>query len=188
VSGVRHAIPTVLLFAGVALEVIAVVGVSVMRDVLDRLHYVGLAGFGALLVGISILCASSFSLIGDKALLAGVLLVTTGPVMVHTTARSLRDRCPPRGGRHVTALQAVALFVVVVAGTAIVFVPDPLRQALVLSMFGLALTLLFFVFQAPDVALSELVVGGVGMPVIILAALRKIARHAARHEEEESGE
>jgi energy-converting hydrogenase B subunit D len=86
------------------------------------------------------------------------------------------------------ALQAVALIVVVVAGTAIVFVPDPLRQAFVLSMFGLALTLLFFVFQAPDVALSELVVGGVGMPVIILAALRKIATHAARRDEEEGGE
>jgi multisubunit Na+/H+ antiporter MnhG subunit len=92
VTGVRHAIPTVLLIAGVALEVIAVLGLSVMRDVLDRLHYVGLAGFGALLVGISILCAESFSLIGDKALLAGALLVLTGPVLIHATARSLRTR------------------------------------------------------------------------------------------------
>ena len=91
-SGVGHAITTVLLIAGVALEVIAVLGVCVMRDVLDRLHYVGLAGFGALLVSISILCASSFSLLGDKALLAGALLVTAGPVLVHTTARSLRMR------------------------------------------------------------------------------------------------
>jgi energy-converting hydrogenase B subunit D len=87
----------------------------------------------------------------------------------------------------VSVLQAVALLVVVAAGTAIVFVPDPLRQTLVLSVFGLALALLFFVFQAPDVALSEIVVGGVGMPVIILAALRKIAQHAAvrEHEDEE---
>ena len=91
-SGVRHAVPTVLLIAGVALEVIAVLGVSVMRDVLDRLHYVSLAGFGALLVALSILCAESFSLIGDKALGTGVLLVLTGPVLVHATARSLRTR------------------------------------------------------------------------------------------------
>ena len=91
-SGVRHAVPTVLLIAGVGLEVIAVLGVSVMRDVLDRLHYVGLAGFGALLVGISIVCAESFSLIGDKALLTGVLLVLMGPVLVHASARSLRTR------------------------------------------------------------------------------------------------
>ncbi|HEX3689356.1 MAG TPA: DUF4040 domain-containing protein [Solirubrobacteraceae bacterium] len=81
-----------------------------------------------------------------------------------------------------TALQTVALLVVVVAGTAIVFVGDPLRQTLVLSLYGLALTLLFFVFQAADVALSELVVGAVGMPVIILTALRKIAHHAADRE------
>jgi uncharacterized MnhB-related membrane protein len=89
----------------------------------------------------------------------------------------------------VTALQAVALVVVVAAGTAIVFIGDPLRQALVLSVYGLALTLLFFVFQAPDVALSQLVVGAVGMPVIILAALRKIGRHAAARERDgEQGE
>lgn len=88
-----------------------------------------------------------------------------------------------------TALQAVALLLVVAAGTAIVFVSDPLRQTLVLSIFGLTLTLLFFVLQAPDVALSQLVVGSVGMPVIILAALRKIAQHAsARERDEEDGE
>ena len=34
--------------------------------------------------------------------------------------------------------------------------------------------MLFFTFQAPDVALSEIVVSGIGLPLIILAALRKI--------------
>lgn len=91
-SGVRHAVPTVLLVMGVSLELIAVIGVSVMRDLLDRLHYVGLAGFGALLVSIAVICAESFSLIGDKALVAGALVVLSGPVLVHTTARSLRAR------------------------------------------------------------------------------------------------
>ena len=43
-------------------------GLLVMRDVYDRLHYVGLAGYGALLIGIAILVRESFSLIGDKAL------------------------------------------------------------------------------------------------------------------------
>ena len=83
---------TVLLVAGVALELLAVLGVAVMRDVYDRLHYVGLAGFGALLIGSSILVRESFSLIGDKALATGVLLVLLGPVLVHTTARSFRTR------------------------------------------------------------------------------------------------
>jgi uncharacterized MnhB-related membrane protein len=84
----------------------------------------------------------------------------------------------------VTALQIVALGLVAVGGTAVVLVPDPLRQALVLSIYGLTLTLLFFVFQAPDVALSEIVVSGLGLPVIILAALRKIREHERRADRE----
>jgi uncharacterized MnhB-related membrane protein len=73
-----------------------------------------------------------------------------------------------------SALQTTALIAVVIAGTAVVFTPEPLRQTMVLGIFGLTLTILFFAFQAPDVALSEIVVSGVGMPLIILAALRKI--------------
>lgn len=73
-----------------------------------------------------------------------------------------------------SALQTTALIAVVVAGTAVVVTPEALRQAMVLGIFGLTLSILFFTFQAPDVALSEIVVSGVGLPLIILAALRKI--------------
>jgi multisubunit Na+/H+ antiporter MnhG subunit len=88
----RAVVAIVLLAAGGTLELLAVLGLCVMRSVYDRLHYVGLAGFGALLVAVSILVRESFSLIGDKALLVGVVLVITGPIMVQTTARSLRIR------------------------------------------------------------------------------------------------
>jgi multisubunit Na+/H+ antiporter MnhG subunit len=88
----RHVIATVLLVAGGSIEVLSVIGVSAMRDVYDRLHYVGLAGFGALLIGASILVRESFSLIGDKALATGVLVAVLSPVLVHTTARSFRTR------------------------------------------------------------------------------------------------
>jgi multisubunit Na+/H+ antiporter MnhG subunit len=91
-SATRHVFVSVLLFAGVTLEVLAVIGVAGMRNAFDRLHYVGLAGFGALLVGVSILVRESFSLIGDKALVTGVLLVLLGPVLVHATARSFLTR------------------------------------------------------------------------------------------------
>jgi multisubunit Na+/H+ antiporter MnhG subunit len=89
VSGV---ITTILLVAGVVLELFAVLGLCVMRSALDRLHYVGLAGYGALCIGIAVLVRESWSLIGDKALATGAVLVTVGPVLVHTTARSLRTR------------------------------------------------------------------------------------------------
>ena len=89
ISGV---IATVLLVTGVAIELVAVIGVTVMRDVFDRLHYVGLVGYGALLVGVSVLVRESFSLIGDKALFTGAFLAVFGPVLVHATARSMRIR------------------------------------------------------------------------------------------------
>ena len=50
---------------------------------------------------------------------------------------------------------------------------DPLRQAMVASIYGLVLGILFFVFQAPDVALSQTVVGAVALPMMILLALAK---------------
>lgn len=87
-----HLAATILLIAGVTLELFAVLGMVVMRDAYDRLHYVGLAGYGALLIGISIVIRESWSLIGDKALATGAVLVLVGPVLVHTTMRSLRTR------------------------------------------------------------------------------------------------
>jgi multisubunit Na+/H+ antiporter MnhG subunit len=87
-----HVVATILLIAGTALDLFAVLGLTVMRDAYDRLHYVGLAGYGALLIAIAILVRESWSLIGDKALITGALLITVGPVLVHTTARSLRTR------------------------------------------------------------------------------------------------
>jgi energy-converting hydrogenase B subunit D len=73
-----------------------------------------------------------------------------------------------------TMLQIAALAAVAIAGGGVVAATDPLRQTLVLGIFGLSLTMLFFVFQAPDVALSEIVVSTVGLPVMILLALRKV--------------
>ncbi len=88
----RHVIGTVLLIVGAGLEVVAVLGLCVMRDVYDRMHYVGLAGFGALMISVAIVVRESFSLIGDKALLVGVVLVVSGPILVHTTMRSMLIR------------------------------------------------------------------------------------------------
>lgn len=83
----------------------------------------------------------------------------------------------------------IAAFVVVaVAGTAVVVAGDPLRQTIVLGIYGFALTAMFFVLQAPDVALSEIVVSGVGLPVIILAALRKLGEQERRRQDEEHEE
>jgi uncharacterized MnhB-related membrane protein len=87
-----------------------------------------------------------------------------------------------------TVLQIIALVLVAAGGAAVVLTGDPLRQTMVLGIYGISLTLLFFTFQAPDVALSEIVVTGIGLPLIILAALRKVRQQEHRRDQEEEGE
>jgi uncharacterized MnhB-related membrane protein len=72
------------------------------------------------------------------------------------------------------ALQVVTLAAVVVTGTATVLVREPVRQAIVSGIFGLALALLFFVYAAPDVALSQIVVSSVAVPVMVLLTIAKL--------------
>ena len=72
------------------------------------------------------------------------------------------------------ALQVVALVLAAVGGTVVVATRDPLRQAMGASLYGLILGILFFVFQAPDVALAQTVVGAVALPLMILLALAKV--------------
>jgi energy-converting hydrogenase B subunit D len=64
--------------------------------------------------------------------------------------------------------------VVALCATCVVLARDPLRQAMVSSIYGLVLGILFFVFQAPDVALSQTAVGAVALPLMILLALARV--------------
>jgi energy-converting hydrogenase B subunit D len=76
-----------------------------------------------------------------------------------------------------SGLQATCLIVVAIVGTLVVFTRDPLRQAAVAGIFGLALSALFLSVQAPDVALSQITVGAIVVPVLILLAMAKIREH-----------
>jgi energy-converting hydrogenase B subunit D len=71
----------------------------------------------------------------------------------------------------VIPLQAVVIALVAAAGLAVVLTRDLVRLAMVSSVFGVLLVVLFLVLQAPDVALSELVVGAVGLPLVIAVAI-----------------
>ena len=71
------------------------------------------------------------------------------------------------------ALQVIALGLVAAGGTAVVFTRDPVPQALVYSLYGLLLSFLFLVLQAPDVALSELAVGSAALPLLLLVTAAK---------------
>ncbi len=70
-------------------------------------------------------------------------------------------------------LQVLILVLVAAGGTGVVLSRDPVAQAVSMSFYGLLLALMFLLFQAPDVALSQLVVGTVALPLMILLTLAK---------------
>jgi uncharacterized MnhB-related membrane protein len=82
-------------------------------------------------------------------------------------------------------VQGTALVLVAVTGTAVVLTREPLRQSIVLSFYGLLLGILFFLFQAPDVALSQITVGSVGVPLMLLLAIAKIKQRDEQRDERE---
>jgi multicomponent Na+:H+ antiporter subunit G len=86
---VRGAVVTALLAAGVALELLACLGVLLMRDALDRLHYTALGTLAALCIAAAVLVRDSFSLIGNKAIALAAFLLVTSPVLTHVTARAI---------------------------------------------------------------------------------------------------
>ncbi len=74
------------------------------------------------------------------------------------------------------ALQVTLLVLVAAGATAVVLTRVPVRQVVVLSVFGVMLALTFLAFQAPDVTLSELTVGAVALPLLLLLTLAKVRR------------
>jgi energy-converting hydrogenase B subunit D len=71
-------------------------------------------------------------------------------------------------------MQTAILIFVAVAGTAVVFTRNPLNQVMGLTFYGLVMALMFFIFQAPDVAFSQIVVGAVLLPLMVLLTLAKL--------------
>jgi energy-converting hydrogenase B subunit D len=73
-------------------------------------------------------------------------------------------------------MQVLLLLSMALAGTAVVLTRNPKRQIIVAGIFGLLEALLFYVLHSPDVALSELAIGTIGLPVLVLATLAKLEK------------
>ena len=68
-------------------------------------------------------------------------------------------------------LQAMAIALAAVFAPLVVFTRDLVRLTMAASLYAFSLVVLFLIFQAPDVALSELVVGAVAFPLVIVVAV-----------------
>jgi uncharacterized MnhB-related membrane protein len=75
------------------------------------------------------------------------------------------------------------LLLLAISGFAVVRTRDTTEQVIALGFYGLVTALMFFFFQAPDVALSQITIGAVALPLMVMLA---ISRMKARESAEKS--
>ncbi|MGH9557657.1 MAG: hydrogenase subunit MbhD domain-containing protein [Bryobacteraceae bacterium] len=74
-------------------------------------------------------------------------------------------------------LQTFILLFVAAGGAGVVLTRDPTSQAIVVSFYGFLLSIMLLVVQAPDVGVSQIVVGAVALPLMIMLALARVKKH-----------
>jgi len=79
-----------------------------------------------------------------------------------------------------TALVMLTLTLVAAGGTVVALTGDPVRQAVTLAVYGVLLTVLFLLLQAPDVALSQVAVGSAVVPLMVLLTVRTVRSARSR--------
>jgi energy-converting hydrogenase B subunit D len=71
------------------------------------------------------------------------------------------------------------LVLVAVSGLGVVRTRDVTSQVIALGFYGVLMALVFFFFQAPDVALSQITVGAVALPLMVMLAISRMKFRAA---------
>lgn len=83
----------VLLYVGIAGEIVSCLGLLAARSVYARLHYVSGSSLFTVLIGVAVIAGEGFpSQAGMKAVLIIVALIVTGPLAVHVLARAAYRR------------------------------------------------------------------------------------------------
>ena len=72
--------------------------------------------------------------------------------------------------------QTFLLALIALSGTAVALTRNPKHQIFIAGLYGLLEAILFYTLHSPDVALSELAVGTVALPTLVLATLAKLEK------------
>jgi uncharacterized MnhB-related membrane protein len=83
---------------------------------------------------------------------------------------------------------AALLLLVAISGWGVVHSRDVTAQVITLGFFGTLMALVFFYFQAPDVALSQITVGAVALPLMVMLALARMKFQSRKLDSKNKGD
>jgi monovalent cation/proton antiporter MnhG/PhaG subunit len=83
----------VLLAVGVGSALMSALGLVAAKDPYDQLHFTGPATvIGPVAVAAAVLVEEPLSSAGIKAVLVAIIMLASGPILIHATARAARVR------------------------------------------------------------------------------------------------
>ena len=83
----------VLLAVGVASALMSALGLLATKDPYDQLHFTGPATvIGPVAIAAAVLVEEPLSSAGIKAVLVALIMLASGPILIHATARAARVR------------------------------------------------------------------------------------------------
>ena len=173
----RTQIASVLVAVAVALAMVCSTGVAVMEDALQRLHFsAAVTSFSTGLIVAAVWLDDPNWQARLKALLIAVVLFVMNSVLSHSTARAIRVlnrnssilslipnlnlnliRLQGHKASPMDLLQFVVLVLVMTSGTVVVLTRDVTSQSIVVSIFGLILTVMLQGSPRPNVTFSQIV-------------------------------
>jgi monovalent cation/proton antiporter MnhG/PhaG subunit len=90
---VTEVVVAVLLGVGVGSALLSALGLLATRDAYDQLHFTGPATvIGPVAIAAAVLVEEPLSSAGIKSVLIALIMLGTGPVLIHATGRAARIR------------------------------------------------------------------------------------------------
>jgi multicomponent Na+:H+ antiporter subunit G len=86
------AVAVTLMACGVAVQVLACLGVALMPNAFARLHYTAPSSVAAVLIAAGLIVQEGLVQITGRAVLLAALLIVANPVLAHVTARAIDVR------------------------------------------------------------------------------------------------
>lgn len=82
-----------MLILGIAIELFCCLGILLMANVYDRLHFTGPAtALGSICIAAAVVLQEALSTAGIKAILVAAVLIAGGPILTHAIGRAARIR------------------------------------------------------------------------------------------------